>query len=182
MPHTPILMLCIPDFDGFPTSDRLVRPYFGMRRFDWRDHPSIEFNLTYGGWIAELGRSGFTVEALHEVQAPPDGDPGRHPDRLLGPAIGPVGGHVVVAPGVAVRRRLGFVQGLDGEARTAQPRDPVAVGHVELDGGVVRPYFGMRDFDWPDQPVAGREAVEIRDAQHEDRRVGEEHEPASRPE
>jgi len=76
--HTPILMLCIPDFDGFPTSDRLVRPYFGMRRFDWQDHPSIEFNLTYGGWIAELGRSGFTVEALHEVQAPPDGDPGRH--------------------------------------------------------------------------------------------------------
>ena len=76
--HTPILMLCIPDFDGFPTSDRLVRPYFGMRRFDWQDHPSIEFNLTYGGWIAELGRSGFAVEALHEVQAPRDGDPGRH--------------------------------------------------------------------------------------------------------
>ena len=68
--HSPILMLCIPDFDGFPTSDRLVRPYFGMRRFDWQDHPSIEFNLTYGGWIAELGRSGFTVEALHECRRP----------------------------------------------------------------------------------------------------------------
>ncbi len=55
-----------------------MRPYFGMRRFDWPDHPSVEFNLTYGGWIAELGRCGFTVEALHEVQAPEDGDPGRH--------------------------------------------------------------------------------------------------------
>jgi predicted DNA-binding protein (MmcQ/YjbR family) len=76
--HTPIVMLCIPDFDGFPTSDRLVRPYFGMRRFDWPDHPSTEFNLTYGGWIAELRRSGFAVEALHELQAPEDGDPGPH--------------------------------------------------------------------------------------------------------
>jgi predicted DNA-binding protein (MmcQ/YjbR family) len=76
--HTPILMLCIPDFDGFPTGDRLVRPYFGMREFDWPDDPSIEFNLTYGDWIAELRRSGFAVEALHEPQAPADGDPGRH--------------------------------------------------------------------------------------------------------
>ena len=76
--HSPILMLCIPDLDGFPTDDRLVRPYFGMREFDWPDHPSIEFNLTYGGWIAELGRGGFAVEALHELQAPADGDPGRH--------------------------------------------------------------------------------------------------------
>ncbi|HEX2391432.1 MAG TPA: class I SAM-dependent methyltransferase, partial [Solirubrobacterales bacterium] len=76
--HTPIVMLCIPDFDGFPTVDRFVRPYFGMRRFEWPDHPSVEFNLTYGSWIAELRRSGFAVEALHELQAPEDGDPGRH--------------------------------------------------------------------------------------------------------
>jgi SAM-dependent methyltransferase len=75
--HSPIVMLCIPDLDG-PTGDRLIRPYFGMREFDWPDHPSIEFNLTYAGWIAELGRNGFAVEALHEPQAPEDGDPGRH--------------------------------------------------------------------------------------------------------
>ncbi len=75
--HSPIVMLCIPDLDG-PTGDRMVRPYFGMREFDWPDHPSIEFNLTYAGWIDALDRNGFAVEALHEPQAPEDGDPGRH--------------------------------------------------------------------------------------------------------
>ena len=28
-------------------------------RFDWLDHPSIEFNMTYGDWIAELRRVGL---------------------------------------------------------------------------------------------------------------------------
>jgi SAM-dependent methyltransferase len=75
---TPLFQLCVPDELGVLTGDRLIRPYFGMRRFEWIGDPPVEFNLTYGGWIAELGRSGFAVEALHELRAPEDGDPGRH--------------------------------------------------------------------------------------------------------
>lgn len=77
--HSPLVVLCIPDEDGEPAGDRLLRPYFGMRRVEWPGEPAtVEFSLTYGGWIDELGRSGFAVEALHEPRAPADGDPGRH--------------------------------------------------------------------------------------------------------
>ena len=65
-----------PGLRRLPDQRPAGRPYFGMRRFDWQDHPSIEFNLTYGGWIAELGRSGFTVEALHECRRPRTATPG----------------------------------------------------------------------------------------------------------
>jgi hypothetical protein len=42
-----------------------------MRKFEWSDG-SVEFHLAHGELIALLGRCGFTVEALHELQAPPD--------------------------------------------------------------------------------------------------------------
>ena len=75
---TPLFMLCVPDEDHIPTGDRLIRPYFGMRSFEWPDDSSIEFNLTYGDWVRALRESGFALEALHEIRAPEDGDPGRY--------------------------------------------------------------------------------------------------------
>jgi hypothetical protein len=30
-----ILMLCAPDEDNVPVTERFVRPYFGMHRFEW---------------------------------------------------------------------------------------------------------------------------------------------------
>jgi SAM-dependent methyltransferase len=66
-------MLTIPDreADGPPT-DRLLRPYFGMHRFEWPDEDGVEFHLGYGDWIRVLRQSGFEVTDLVEVR-PPEG-------------------------------------------------------------------------------------------------------------
>ena len=68
-----LLMLCMPDReDEGPATDRLLRDYFGMHRFEWPDDPSIEFHLGHGDWIRLLRGNGFDVEELVEVR-PPEG-------------------------------------------------------------------------------------------------------------
>jgi SAM-dependent methyltransferase len=66
-------MLTIPDLeaDG-PPGERLLRPYFGMHRFEWSDDPSVEFHLGYGDWIRLLRANRLEVLDLLEVR-PPDG-------------------------------------------------------------------------------------------------------------
>ena len=68
-----LLMLTMPDLeaDG-PATDRLLRDYFGMHRFEWPDDPAVEFHLGYGDWIRLLRRSGFEVEDMLEIR-PPEG-------------------------------------------------------------------------------------------------------------
>ena len=61
-------MLTMHDEDQ-PSGEALALPQFGMRRFEWSDG-SVEFHLPHGELIALLRRCGFTVEALHELQAP----------------------------------------------------------------------------------------------------------------
>jgi SAM-dependent methyltransferase len=61
-------ILCSPD-EG-RVEERLVRPQFGMRRFEWDG--GVEFHLAHGDWIALLRGSGFDVERLVELQAPAD--------------------------------------------------------------------------------------------------------------
>ena len=68
MHTTPLATLCFPD-EG-PITTELLRPYFGMHRFEWPGEIGVEFQLTYGDWIRVLRRSGFEVEDLVEVQAP----------------------------------------------------------------------------------------------------------------
>jgi SAM-dependent methyltransferase len=64
-------MLTVPDTDDAgPAADRLLRPYFGMYRFEWPDEPGVEFHLGYGDWIRLLRANGFEVVDLIEVQAP----------------------------------------------------------------------------------------------------------------
>ena len=63
-----IMMLCLPDDADTLPSDRLVRPYFGMHRFEWVDSPEVEFHLGYGDWIRLLRRNGFEVEDLIELR------------------------------------------------------------------------------------------------------------------
>jgi SAM-dependent methyltransferase len=65
-----LMMLCVPDEDGLPAGRRLLRPHFGMHRFDWPDDPSVEFHLPHGEWIRLFRTHGFVVEDLVEVQAP----------------------------------------------------------------------------------------------------------------
>jgi SAM-dependent methyltransferase len=63
-----ILMLCAPDAEDEPATDRLLREYFGMHRFEWPDDPSVEFHLGYGDMIRLLRRCGFEVEDMIEVR------------------------------------------------------------------------------------------------------------------
>lgn len=63
-----ILMLCAPDAEDEPATDRLLRDYFGMHSFEWPDDPSVEFHLGYGDMIRLLRRCGFEVEDMIEVR------------------------------------------------------------------------------------------------------------------
>ncbi len=66
-----LLMLTVPDQDGLPAGEQLLRPYFGMHRFEWPDDESVEFHLGHGDIISLLRRCGLEVEDLLELQPPP---------------------------------------------------------------------------------------------------------------
>jgi SAM-dependent methyltransferase len=66
--NSTLAILCSPD-DG-RVEERLQRPQFGMRRFEWDG--GVEFHLPHGEWIALLRSAGFDVERLVELQAPAD--------------------------------------------------------------------------------------------------------------
>jgi SAM-dependent methyltransferase len=76
------LMLTIPDQDGLPATDRMLRPYFGMHRFEWPDDDSVEFHLGHGAMIRLLHSCGLQVEDLLELQ-PPLGATASHPLATL---------------------------------------------------------------------------------------------------
>jgi SAM-dependent methyltransferase len=69
--NSTLLMLCVPDEEGSPADDRLLRPQFGMCRFEWPDTTSVEFHLGHGDWIRLLRSNGFEVEELIELRPPP---------------------------------------------------------------------------------------------------------------
>jgi SAM-dependent methyltransferase len=70
--NAPLLILCAPDDEDVPATDRLLRPYFGMHRLEWPGDDSVEFHLPHGEMLALLRGSGFDVEQLIELR-PPDG-------------------------------------------------------------------------------------------------------------
>ena len=65
-----LAMLCVPDYDGNPIGEELVRPQFGMHRFEWPDDTSVEFHLSHGEMIRLLRSCGFELLELFELQAP----------------------------------------------------------------------------------------------------------------
>jgi SAM-dependent methyltransferase len=74
-----LLMLCVPDLEADGAAgDRLLRPQFGMHRFEWPDDPGVEFHLSHGDWIRLVRSSGFEVTDLVEIR-PPEGSRTRHP-------------------------------------------------------------------------------------------------------
>jgi SAM-dependent methyltransferase len=70
--NSTLLMLCVPDEDDVPATDRLLRPQFGMHRFEWPGDPTVEFHLGHGDWVRLLRANDFDVEDLVEIQPPPD--------------------------------------------------------------------------------------------------------------
>lgn len=70
--HT-LLQLCQVDTEVVrPPGDRLQRDYFGLHALRWVSDESVEFALPYGEWFRLLRDSGFEVEDLIEIQAPPE--------------------------------------------------------------------------------------------------------------
>jgi SAM-dependent methyltransferase len=63
-----LLMLCVPDEDGIPATPTLLRPQFGMHRFEWPDDEGVEFHLGHGDMIRLLRASGFEVLDLVELR------------------------------------------------------------------------------------------------------------------
>ncbi len=67
-----LLMLAVPDADDQPATVRLLRPYFGMHRFEWPDDESVEVHLGHGDMIRLLRDCGLEVEDLLELRPGPD--------------------------------------------------------------------------------------------------------------
>ena len=64
--------LCSPDVGM--VQETLQRPQFGMYRVQWPNTPGTEYHLAHGDWIRVLRATGFEVEDLIEIQAPPDAE------------------------------------------------------------------------------------------------------------
>lgn len=67
-----LLALCVPHEDGQAASDRLLRPAFGMYRWQEPGISGVEFHLSQSDWIRLLRSSGFEIEDLIEVRPAPD--------------------------------------------------------------------------------------------------------------
>lgn len=80
--NAPLHMICLPDVEGAQATERLVRPYFGMHRFEWCDDDSVEFHLPHGELIALLRACGFEIEELVEVR-PPEGSTSSYANTSL---------------------------------------------------------------------------------------------------
>jgi SAM-dependent methyltransferase len=67
--NSTLLILCAPDDADEMVGEELVRPQFGMHRFaEW---DGVEYHLGHGDWVTLLRQTGFEIEALYELQAPP---------------------------------------------------------------------------------------------------------------
>jgi SAM-dependent methyltransferase len=68
---TPIVWMAWPD-DDHPADRALHRPYFAMGRTEVTDGSgtTVEWQLTYGGWIRLFRASGFVIEDLIELRPP----------------------------------------------------------------------------------------------------------------
>jgi hypothetical protein len=61
-------MLCMPPDEDGAAGERLLRPQFGIHRFEWPGEESVEFHLSHGDQLRLLRSTGFEVEDLIEVR------------------------------------------------------------------------------------------------------------------
>jgi SAM-dependent methyltransferase len=69
--NSTLVILCAPD-EG-PAREHLLRPQFGMRRFEW-PQGGVEYHRAHGEWIDLLRSNGLEVERLVEIEAPPNAE------------------------------------------------------------------------------------------------------------
>jgi len=63
--------LCVPAEEGL-AGERLLRGQREAYRVQWPGG-GIEFHPSHGDWVRLVRGSGFVIEAMHEIYAPPDG-------------------------------------------------------------------------------------------------------------
>ena len=67
--NAPLMMLCMPDTEEvMPPGEQLLRPYFGMHRFEWESDDSVEFHLPHGKMVSLLHDCRFEIEGLVEIR------------------------------------------------------------------------------------------------------------------
>jgi SAM-dependent methyltransferase len=66
-----LLMLTVPGQAGQVAGRELLRPCFGMHRFEWHDDNSVEFHISHGEMVRLLRRCGLDVEDLIELRPEP---------------------------------------------------------------------------------------------------------------
>lgn len=70
----PLAVVTAPLDGSIPSDTRLLRPWFGDHRYDWRDAVDdpggIEFVPTVGQWFVLARQAGFRVDDYREIQAP----------------------------------------------------------------------------------------------------------------
>jgi SAM-dependent methyltransferase len=76
------VVLTWPEEEDLPATRTLLRPYFGMHRFQWLGSEAVEFHLGHGDMIRLLNRCGLLICDLIEIQPPP-GSTSRHPIATL---------------------------------------------------------------------------------------------------
>ena len=76
--NSTLVILCAPDETDALVTDRLVQDFFRPYRYEWPGEIGVEFQPTHGDWIRILRANGFDVEALYELQAPPDAETHRY--------------------------------------------------------------------------------------------------------
>jgi ubiquinone/menaquinone biosynthesis C-methylase UbiE len=64
-----VSILCAPDDENEPPTDRMLRPQRGLHKTPWPEG-SVDFHLGHGDMIRLLHDSGFEVEDLIEIYAP----------------------------------------------------------------------------------------------------------------
>ncbi len=82
--HSDLSMITFPDVG--PAGETLLRPHFGMHRFELEEEDAVEFHITHGDMIRLLRSCGFEVEDLVEIQAPEDAEEEKAPSDPLATA------------------------------------------------------------------------------------------------
>jgi len=71
--NSPWIMACVPELESEgAATERLLRPYFGMHRFEWPDSDGVEFHIGHGDWVRLLRANGFEIENLIELRPSPE--------------------------------------------------------------------------------------------------------------
>ncbi|HUQ63912.1 MAG TPA: class I SAM-dependent methyltransferase [Acidimicrobiales bacterium] len=70
-----LLMLCVPEYEDLAAEPALLRPQFGIHRFEWPDSDGVEFHISHGEMIRLLRANGFDVVDLVELRPGPDAVP-----------------------------------------------------------------------------------------------------------